>query len=145
MTPRPPGLGALQDNRNHPGWWRTRKLRSPVYRWFLFSPLRPPFVEICRFPHRIVCAAQRLPETIGVPTPCPDEFERGGLRELFLYASSECIRQLMRRYRWWGHLDTLVAVESFRLGAIFGARSSDRCTHYKSQQDQESATSESSG
>ena len=128
--------GVLPRSKNHLEWWQRRKLRSPLYRWYLVSPLQPLVCEICKFPHRIAFAANRPPKTVGIPTPCPQEFEKLGQREQFLRASTLGIGQLVSRYRWWGHLDTLVAVEAFRLGAVFGVRSERTCIRRTSQRDQ---------
>jgi hypothetical protein len=91
-------------------------------------------LQVSRFPWRIAFSVDQHTGEIGVPTPVPPPFVQQGLREPFLDACTSCIRRLAGQHRFWSRVDTFVAIEAFRLGALFGCSNVDRCKHCTSRQ-----------
>ena len=129
-----------RDTKTRLGWWRGRMLQSHLCRWYLLSPLRTPIVEISQvsMAHRIFRGSTYWRDRCSDSVPCT--VRATVLREPFLGASTACIRQLTGRHRWWGPVDTIVAIAAklFCLGALFGASNVDRCKHGMSRRDQAS-------
>jgi hypothetical protein len=120
-------------NKENPvRWLQRRKLRSPLYRWYLSSSLRQLLDELRNAPRRITFAAHELPYQEGIPVHCPEEFFRSGLAYNYQWHCSDCIRGLERLIPGWGSIDTLVACQAFHAGSMYGARAS-RCTQGETQ------------